>query len=418
MNPRSKSKSWPARLLRRARCLAARPSTPSRAGRWESRQGVTPFYRHLQQYSIKPELDGHEDHLKHMQSADGAVSCGGRSHYTVAVHTTPKNLRYEVMDELRVYAGAFEDDLKTAVREKINDGEKDWLPSYWDMFKSSPAWTCYRADLRGVPAAIFMAYDQGRGEAFLNALRTDPAIRRGGIATSLIRGMDKDLASKGFTYLRMATTSANEPMKNLCQAKFGLEFVPFRWCQTSERPMNAQVMTHAVKLDPAMMPAGTAEREKTLRALWALVQSSDYYAATKGMMMDVPGQFKSLNEAELEVRLDKGQCYVVGEEAGPSSSDSAPQALAIIGPDWEGPNLCLCFVGGSSQSAVRLLMGELRTLLPTEQPDEAKKVEVSGYLPLGSHSYEMAASKVDTWFCPRETLELVMGWKAGSLNPA
>jgi hypothetical protein len=40
------------------------------------------------------------------------------------------------------------------------------------------------------------------------------------------------------------------------------------------------------------------------------------------MMMDVPGQFKSLNEAELEVRLDKGQCYVVGEEAGPSSSDS------------------------------------------------------------------------------------------------
>ena len=60
------------------------------AGRWESRpwsrQGVTPFYRHLQQYSIKPELDGHEDHLKHMQSADGAVSCGGRSHYTVAVH--------------------------------------------------------------------------------------------------------------------------------------------------------------------------------------------------------------------------------------------------------------------------------------------------------------------------------------------
>ena len=212
MNPRSKSKSWPARLLRRARCLAARPSTPSRAGRWESRQGVTPFYRHLQQYSIKPELDGHEDHLKHMQSADGAVSCGGRSHYTVAVHTTPKNLRYEVMDELRVYAGAFEDDLKTAVREKINDGEKDWLPSYWDMFKSSPAWTCYRADRQGVPAAIFMAYDQGRGEAFLNALRTDPAIRRGGIATSLIRGMDKDLASKGFTYLRMATTSANEPM--------------------------------------------------------------------------------------------------------------------------------------------------------------------------------------------------------------
>ena len=75
-------------------------------------------------------------------------------------------------------------------------------------------------------------------------------------------------------------------------------------------------------------------------------------------------------------------------------------------------------MGGLSQSAVRLLMGELRTLLPTEQPDKAKKVEVSGYLPLGSHSYEMAASKVDTWYCPRETLELVMGWKAGSLNAA
>jgi len=31
---------------------------------------------------------------------------------------------------------------------------------------------------------------------------------------------------------------------------------------------------------------------------------------------------------------------------------------------------------------------------------------------------KMAASKVDTWYCPRETLELVMGWKAGSLNAA
>ena len=36
--------------------------------------GVTPFYRHLQQYSNKPELDGHVDHLNHMQSADGGTS--------------------------------------------------------------------------------------------------------------------------------------------------------------------------------------------------------------------------------------------------------------------------------------------------------------------------------------------------------
>jgi hypothetical protein len=40
--------------------------------------GVTPFYRHLQQYSNKTELDGHQEHIKHMHSSDGGTS-GGRS---------------------------------------------------------------------------------------------------------------------------------------------------------------------------------------------------------------------------------------------------------------------------------------------------------------------------------------------------
>ena len=41
--------------------------------------GVTPLYRHLQQYSNKVNLDGHEEHIKYMHSSDGGTSgdsCG------------------------------------------------------------------------------------------------------------------------------------------------------------------------------------------------------------------------------------------------------------------------------------------------------------------------------------------------------
>ena len=36
--------------------------------------GVTPLYRHLQQYSNKVNLDGHEEHIKYMHSSDGGTS--------------------------------------------------------------------------------------------------------------------------------------------------------------------------------------------------------------------------------------------------------------------------------------------------------------------------------------------------------
>ena len=47
---------------------------------------------------------------------------------------------------------------------------------------------------------------------------------------------------------------------------------------------------------------------------------------------------------------------------------------------------------------------------------------VSGYLPKGSEAYRMADEKTklpgagEAWYCPRETLELVMQWEAGTLS--
>jgi len=52
--------------------------------------GVTPFYRHLQQYSNKAELDGHQEHIKHMHSSDGGTS---GELYRISVGVGPRRFR-------------------------------------------------------------------------------------------------------------------------------------------------------------------------------------------------------------------------------------------------------------------------------------------------------------------------------------
>ena len=114
--------------------------------------------------------------------------------------------------EITVTVGTMDDpELKKAVMGRMLDGEKDFLKFAWDMFKSD-TWTLFRADMNGEPVGIFLALDMGRGSAFLNGLRTDPAVRRRGVATKIIRHIDRELASRGFSSIGMATVSTNAPM--------------------------------------------------------------------------------------------------------------------------------------------------------------------------------------------------------------
>jgi len=180
----------------------------------------------------------------------------------------------------------FDDATKAAVMGRMKDGEKDFLGFVWDMWKREDSWTLYRADLDGSAAGVFFAHSQGRDEYFLNGLRTDATIRRRGIATALIRGMDADLAAKGADCIRMATTSQNDPMLTLCKTRLHLEPIKFRMCQCNA-------------LSSAPMRATKAKAEM-LDALWAFVTSSDYFEKAKGLMQAGPGQFRGLTRAALE----------------------------------------------------------------------------------------------------------------------
>jgi hypothetical protein len=61
--------------------------------------GVTPFYRHLQQYSNKAELDGHQEHIKHMLSSDGGTS--GELYHKPRRVTGPSRCHGEALDIVR-----------------------------------------------------------------------------------------------------------------------------------------------------------------------------------------------------------------------------------------------------------------------------------------------------------------------------
>ena len=98
------------------------------------------------------------------------------------------------------------------------------------------------------------------------------------------------------------------------------------------------------------------------------------------------------------------------------------EALAIMGNSPLGPNPMVAFLAGNA-SALPALMDELRALIPANHPKGVEAVEVFGYLPVGCAAYALSESKAvlpsgEHWYCPRETLQLVMQWQAGTLGGA
>ena len=297
-------------------------------------------------------------------------------------------------------------EIKEAVISRMLDGDNDFMQWAWSFFAENPAWTLYRCDLDGRAAGVFLSLDQGRGEAFLNGLRTDDTIRRRGVATRIIRWMDADLAASGFKRIRMATTSANTPMLTLCKEKLGLAVIPFRMCQCDCRSEGPIDRATCVTPTAAELPAW-------LDALQAFVEQSDYYKLSQGIIQDGPGQFREATRAELESRLAEKLVYVLG-------SREKIEALAIMGNSPLGPNPMVAFLAGNA-TALPALMDELRALIPANHPKGP--VEVFGYLPIGCAAFALSESKAvlpsgEHWYCPRETLQLVMQWEAGTLGGA
>lgn len=241
----------------------------------------------------------------------------------------------------------------------------------------------------------FSSFDQGHGDAFLNGLRTDADARRKGVATALIKGIDADLAARGYKSIRFATTSHNEPMIALTN-KLGLNFRPHKMCRCgarSERPMRA------TRLKPSAdeLPAAVA-------SLWAFVQTSDQYKLSGGMMHSRTIQFAACAPPTIEALVKAGGAYILGPL-------SAPTALALVTPSETGPNSILSFAAGP---AVDELLDDLCTLIPPGG-------EIWAYWPVGSAAYELAIAQTRLpsgarFYCPRDTEQLVTEWEAGSLQ--
>ena len=91
----------------------------------------------------------------------------------------------------------------------------------------------------------------------------------------------------------------------------------------------------------------------------------------------------------------------------------------MVAKSWAGPNPILAYISGS-KAGVGALLDDLRTLIPHDHPKGPSAAEVFGYLPVGCEAYAHADKKAALpsgchFYCPRETLQLVASWRAGTL---
>lgn len=313
---------------------------------------------------------------------------------------------------VRVYP--FDDEIKEAVMARMLDGENDFLPRAWEMFSKNPKATLFRADLDGRAVGVFFSIDQGRGEAFLNGLRTDSTVRRKGIATNIIRFIDAEHGHRGFTHIRLATVSNNDPMISLCQDKLGLSFTQFKFCVASER---SEGPGRLIRLDPT-----PEELSSVVDKLEKVVMDSEYLQKSSGMLMSSPGQFRRMDRAEIEERVTSKHVVILGS----MDSVESIRGLAILSPSPWGNFMSVHFLAGPDLAET---MDELRVFVPpranpdkTPAPPGPGMIEgVGGYMPIGSQAYEFCMNKTPLpfgafWECPRPTMENVTGWVPGTLK--
>lgn len=173
-----------------------------------------------------------------------------------------------------------------------------------------------------------------------------------------------------------------------------------------------------VRADRPLRASKVPDTPPVVDALFEWVQSSDYYRLTGGQVQAGPGQFRELTRDELARCCASGEVIYHGA-SGPTN----PAAVAILGKGAFGPNPVLRFIAGVDDAAVDAMLDDLRSLIPTEHPRGPSAVEVFGYLPVGCSACRAAADRRPlpsaddkaVWYCPRETLQLALTWKAGSL---
>ncbi len=215
----------------------------------------------------------------------------------------------------------------------------DYVGEVWDQWLADPNGHLLVAELEGLPVAIQYVYFPGEGEAYLQGMRVDPAVRGRGIATAMLEAGLALARQRGARVVRLLTKPDNE---------------------ATHRMMEAASFRHAIAFtdlraapDAEVAPSPEAGVPGDLLDLWQLIEGSEHFHRSDCTYV-VDWHVRELTKARLAQHLAAGEVYVLRRSGRPA-------AMAHV--RWTPDNESL-WIGGlfGEPEALRELALQLRVL--------------------------------------------------------
>ena len=278
--------------------------------------------------------------------------------------------------------------------------DSDWLPEMFPKIQQMPGVRFFAATSNDEYVGLMMAFEvTPRGEFFLNGLRTDPAVRRSGCGTAILRQIDAQLAASGAKAVRMGVAS-------------------WRRCALCRRRS-----WHSLRRASAgFVPRGDAAAAVPIRTATAATATASSRSRRRrggeGDQRPHPVGSRPVLRRErtfFDGMIEKGCVYIAGGRA--AHRRGGDPAAEPVGRRREGAQLRR----GHRRRGDRSLLGTAPLRAEARRPGLGRiDPRANLWLPAVRHAGVPARrrGKVDGWARHSKTFEDVYGWEAGALAAA
>ncbi len=210
----------------------------------------------------------------------------------------------------------------------------DYLQFVWDSWLRERDGKLLVATISRQPVAVAHLVLVALGEGWLEGMRVDPAYRRRGIATAMLRRCLGEAKKLGAAVVRFATASTNVPVHRMA-ATLGIARIAVLSAFQAGAVERGPVLSR-----PAPRDAGR---------LFAFLKNSAVLAAMGGLC-NSGWRFQELTLRVIEERLRQGMLRIL-------EGDQGIAALAITAPPYYNKEFIVSFVDALPHALPDLLQG-------------------------------------------------------------
>jgi len=222
-----------------------------------------------------------------------------------------------------------------AISAQIWDGD-DYVSEVWDEWLADPHGQFAVAEMEGRVVAFAKLTRFAEDEWWMEGMRVDPAYRQRGIGSQLHHYLLEEARRMGRGTVRLGTAADNDGVHRMAQGERFHHIATYERFKALVAPMD--VASPLLRFD-----------EPDLPAVWALVQESARYRASRGMY-ELWWHWKNLTYSRFRDHLAAGEVWGI-ESAGHVT------ALSIICQEEEADLLHVCYVDGTDAALPTLARG-------------------------------------------------------------